>query len=191
MPTSKKGMAVYQNYVNGTFNNSTAFKNKDRYYDDKLINNESIQLATKGILHINQTATKEQVMSVFQPLSVGTGKDEKADSRASVNSVNAGLIDDYLMPKTLKRDLEDLSSKTLLVSSTPNPLGQEVRSAIDKSTVGRGTVTDLSQKTNRKFKDLVSNEGRRGHYYSIGYWINKNSGTDMFKQIDISMKKKK
>ncbi|AVN64079.1 MULTISPECIES: hypothetical protein [Mesoplasma] len=203
MPTSKKGMAVYQNYVNGKFDNSKAVQNKDGYYDNEAadwIKNQDIINATKGILGIDTEPTPEQIKTVFKPLTVtGTGKDGKpyvsADSRASTNSINAGFIDDYLSQmiendNSVSLDEEkDLSEKTLLVSSKPNPLGQEIRSSIDKATVGRETITDL--RASHKFSELVSYNGKRGQYYNIGYWMNKNSGTDMFKQIDISMKVKK
>ncbi|ATZ21230.1 hypothetical protein [Mesoplasma tabanidae] len=173
MPPTKSGMLIYQNYVNGDFNNT-----KGKVGD---ASNQILSGVVKKLNEKNETnnGTAFTVENTFTPVR-STSKN-RLSSQAAPNAVNSGFIENYL---NLGTNVQP--SKTILVTSTPAPIGSTVRDGIATAMTGTGTITDLNKAKEVKFTDLLN---KANYVYNLNTYVMKKNNTDMFSKINMTFKK--
>ncbi|AAT75379.1 sn-glycerol-3-phosphate ABC transporter periplasmic binding component [Mesoplasma florum L1] len=165
MPATKSGMSIYQNYVNGNYNNTKANNQSNAIVNPEALQNVVAELNTK------EGTTKYTVDNTFTAI-YSTSKGSLS-SQASPNAVNSGFIEKYLVG----------NSERILVASTPTPIGTTVRDSIATAITGSGTITDLSKAPGIKFVEILDASNT---VYTLQNYVMKKNNTDMFSKINLT-----
>ncbi|ATI72980.1 hypothetical protein [Mesoplasma florum] len=165
MPATKSGMSIYQNYVNGNYNNTKANNQSNAIVNPEALQNVVAELNTK------EGTTKYTVDNTFTAI-YSTSKGSLS-SQASPNAVNSGFIEKYLVG----------NSERILVASTPTPIGTTVRDSIATAITGSGTITDLSKAPGIKFVQILDASNT---VYTLQNYVMKKNNTDMFSKINLT-----
>ncbi|ATZ20547.1 hypothetical protein [Mesoplasma coleopterae] len=165
MPPTKSGMLIYQNYVNGNYNNKEAKNQKNA------IKNPTALDGVVNKLNEKEKTNKYTVDNTFTGI-YSTSKGSLS-SQASPNAVNSGFIEKYLAE----------GADRILVTSTPSPIGATVRDSIATAITGTGTITDISKAKDTKFSDILNAESK---VYTLQNYVMKKNNTDMFSKINLT-----
>ncbi|WP_106078766.1 hypothetical protein [Mesoplasma coleopterae] len=165
MPPTKSGMLIYQNYVNGNYDNTKAAKQ-----ENAIIKKPALEEVVKT-LNTKEGTTKYTVDNTFTGI-YSTSKGSLS-SQASPNAVNSGFIEKYLAE----------GADRILVTSTPSPIGATVRDSIATAITGTGTITDISKAKDTKFSDILNAESK---VYTLQNYVMKKNNTDMFSKINLT-----
>ncbi|AVN60043.1 hypothetical protein CG007_00140 [Mesoplasma entomophilum] len=166
MPPTKSGMLIYQNYVNGNYNNKEA-KNQTNAIKNKTALEEVVK-ALNEKENANNKYTVDNTFTGIYSTSKGS-----LSQQASPNAVNSGFIEKYLAE----------GAQRILVTSTPSPIGATVRDSIATAITGTGTITDISKAPNTKFSDILNAESK---VYTLQNYVMKKNNTDMFSKINLT-----
>ncbi|AVN63395.1 hypothetical protein CG006_00090 [Mesoplasma florum] len=165
MPATKSGMYIYQNYVNGNYNNTKAKNQENAKVNEAALEDVVVKLNEK------EGTSKYTVDNTFTAI-YSTSKGSLS-SQASPNAVNSGFIEKYLAE----------NAERILVASTPTPIGTTVRDSIATAITGSGTITDLSKAKDIKFKQILDAQNT---VYTLQNYVMKKNNTDMFSKINLT-----
>ncbi|ATI73671.1 hypothetical protein [Mesoplasma florum] len=165
MPATKSGMSIYQNYVNGNYNNTKA-NNQEK----AKVNKEALEDVVAKLNEKEETSkyTVDNTFTAIYSTSKGS-----LSSQASPNAVNSGFIEKYLAE----------NAERILVASTPTPIGTTVRDSIATAITGSGTITDLSKAKDIKFVQILDASNT---VYTLQNYVMKKNNTDMFSKINLT-----
>ncbi|ASZ08785.1 hypothetical protein CK556_00175 [Mesoplasma chauliocola] len=104
----------------------------------------------------------------------------RANSRASVSAINSGYINDFLFDNEGNKN-----TQTLLVTSTPSPIGTDVRDGI-KSAIVEAKNNTVMYNWDIKFNQLLDEEN---NVYNLSKYLNAKSGDDVLKRVTVSYRK--
>ncbi|ATI73668.1 hypothetical protein [Mesoplasma florum] len=175
MPATKSGMLVYENYLNGNYNNANGEPQNQTELEKAV---KEIEQTYNGNEKITDSEIKELVPKYFYQIMTNG----KPEWKAGISPVNTGFINDYLNPK-----IEDNNPNISLVSSKANPVTDIVRSGIKNSINGTNTIMDLAKKPNMSFYDLLSEAKDPKDPSYLTYWLRRNQG-DFYQEININHK---
>ncbi|AVN63392.1 hypothetical protein CG006_00075 [Mesoplasma florum] len=175
MPATKSGMLVYENYLNGNYNNANG-KSQNQTELEKTV--KEIEQTYNGNATISDLEVKELVQKYFYQITTNG----KPEWKAGISPVNTGFINDYLNPK-----IKDNDPNISLVSSKANPVTDIVRSGIKNSINGTNTIMDLAKKPNMSFYDLLKDPKDPKDPSYLAYWLRRNQG-DFYQEININHK---
>ncbi|AGY41096.1 hypothetical protein mflW37_0290 [Mesoplasma florum W37] len=118
---------------------------------------------------------------LFEPLADYSSSD-KANTRAVTSAVNAGYVNDFLTP--LLSDSNE-GSQTLLVTSTPSPIGDTFRNGI-KSAIVEAKNNTIMYNWDIDFDKLLSESATDPS--SLKTYILAKNGDDVLKSVKVSFK---
>lgn len=122
---------------------------------------------------------------IFTPLS-DYSSDTKANTRAVSSAVNAGYVNDFLMPLLEQENGTKAESNTLLVTSTPSPIGDTFRNGI-KTAVVEGKQGTIMYNWDVNFEDLLKDDATKA--FALKRYIIAKNGDDVLKKVNVTIKK--
>ncbi|AVN62061.1 hypothetical protein CG001_00090 [Mesoplasma coleopterae] len=183
MPATKSGMLIYENYLNGNFNNENNTHTNEEALAEAIVDIKKIYDKED----INLAVAKELIPMYFKQIKNNKGTPEW---KAGISPVNTGFINDYLNPKISTNDTENKRKNISLVSSKANPVTDIVRSGLKNAISGTNGVMDLLNKQDMKFFDLLNKPQNSKDTAYLSYWLGRNQG-DFYKEIHITYPSKK
>ncbi|ATZ21225.1 hypothetical protein [Mesoplasma tabanidae] len=175
MPATKSGMLIYENYLNGNYNNNEG-NPKDKKALIKVV--QEIE-ASYNSNSITEHQAEELIPEYFGQILTNN----KPEWKAGISPVNTGFINDYLNPK-IGNEVHLEENKVSLVSSKAHPVTDIVRSGIKNSISGTNGIMDLAKKPNMSFYDLIKSPSNATDSAYLAYWLGRQQG-DFYKEINL------